>query len=270
MSLEAGFVLRRAGAPPVADQRLALLEAIDREGSISAAARAVGLSYKAAWDAVHVLNNLFLQPLVDGRAGGAQGGGARLTAAGTAVVQMFRDVQRELQGFFERFSAQMTQQATSPAAWAEMRGALFGGLALKTSARNALRGVVESVVIGAVNAEVTLRVSPQLAIVAIVTRHSVAELALQPGREAVALVKSSFVILAPAGEVGRTSARNALRGQVAHCEDGAVSSEITVDLGDGKTLVAVVTRDSAQSLDFQPGDAVVALIKAPHVILAVD
>ena len=51
---------------------------------------------------------------------------------------------------------------------------------------------------------------------------------------------------------------------------GAVSSEITLSLGDGKTLTATITRESAQALGLAVGEVVTALIKAPHVILAVE
>lgn len=63
----------------ITDQRIRLLEAIDALGSISAAARTVGLTYRGAWDAVAVVNNLAEHPLVLGRAGGKSGGGASLT-----------------------------------------------------------------------------------------------------------------------------------------------------------------------------------------------
>ena len=53
-------------------------------------------------------------------------------------------------------------------------------------------------------------------------------------------------------------------------EDGAVNTEVTMSLADGKSLTATITRESAQALDLKPGDAVTALIKAPHVILAVE
>ena len=51
---------------------------------------------------------------------------------------------------------------------------------------------------------------------------------------------------------------------------GAVSSEITLLLADGKTLTATITRESAQALGLAVGEMVTALIKAPHVILAVE
>ncbi|MGZ9106506.1 MAG: TOBE domain-containing protein [Rhodoplanes sp.] len=70
--------------------------------------------------------------------------------------------------------------------------------------------------------------------------------------------------------MGRTSARNVLSGTVARREDGAVNSEIILDLGHGKTIAAIITKESAISLDFKVGDRACALIKASHIILAVD
>jgi molybdate transport system regulatory protein len=140
---------------------------------------------------------------------------------------------------------------------------------MKTSARNALRGTVTRIAQGAVNTEVVLRVADGLDIVAVVTAHSAEELGLTDGAPAIALIKSSFIVLAK-GEGLRTSARNQIAGVVASREDGAVSSEIRLDIGGGKTLAATITLESAEALEIAPGDRITALIKAPHVILAVE
>jgi molybdate transport system regulatory protein len=106
-------------------------------------------------------------------------------------------------------------------------------------------------------------------IVAVVTRPSVAELGLAVGKPAIALIKSSFVLLAK-GEGLMTSARNQIAGRVAAREDGLVSSEVTLEIAQGKTLTATITRESADRLALAVGESVTALIKAPHVILAVE
>ena len=67
-----------------------LLEAIDREGSISGAGRALGMSYRRAWMLVDVMNRCFRQPLVEATPGGGKGGGARVTAAGFNVLAAYR------------------------------------------------------------------------------------------------------------------------------------------------------------------------------------
>ena len=67
-----------------------LLERIDRCGSIAAAGREMGMSYKRAWDLVGTLNTMFREPLVDSTRGGPGGGGAVLTATGRAVLTHYR------------------------------------------------------------------------------------------------------------------------------------------------------------------------------------
>lgn len=139
---------------------------------------------------------------------------------------------------------------------------------MKSSARNVLRGVVEAVAEGAVNSEVTLSIGGEARIVAVVTCQSVADLGLAPGVPAMALINASFIILAPAEERLRTSARNSLAGTVTDIARGAVNDEVTLQIADGKSLTATVTHESVEAMDLTVGSRVLALIKASHVILA--
>lgn len=70
-----------------------LLEAIDRAGSISAAAREMGMSYKRAWDLVNTMNHSFREPLVATATGGSHGGGAQVTDLGYDVLHRYRDIE---------------------------------------------------------------------------------------------------------------------------------------------------------------------------------
>ena len=74
--------------------KVALLEAISRTGSISAAGRAMKMSYRRAWQLVEDLNRNVGTAVVETAAGGAGGGGARLTAAGRTLVQRYRAVEQ--------------------------------------------------------------------------------------------------------------------------------------------------------------------------------
>lgn len=67
-----------------------LLEAIGRTGSISSAARDLGMSYRRAWLLVDELGKLFKRPLLTTAAGGAHGGGAELTDFGRALIAAYR------------------------------------------------------------------------------------------------------------------------------------------------------------------------------------
>ncbi len=251
------MVLERVGHARVGAGRIALIEAVDRLGSIRAAATALGLSYKAAWDGVQALNNLAAHPLVETVAGGRTGGVARVTVAGRRLAAAFREAEAALAAAAARLSKTLDGSPD-----------LFWSLGMRTSARNALRGEVTAVTNGAVNAEVQVRLVDGVTVTAIVTRQSVQALDLAVGRPAVALIDSTAIILA-VGEA-RTSARNSVSGLVQAREDGAVNSEILIEIGGGKTLAATITLASAEDLGLRPGSPVTALIKAPHIILAVE
>jgi molybdate transport system regulatory protein len=73
--------------------KIKLLELIDALGSISAAGRQMGMSYRRAWLLADALNRCFREPVITSQAGGANGGGAALTPLGCAVVHHYRAVE---------------------------------------------------------------------------------------------------------------------------------------------------------------------------------
>jgi molybdate transport system regulatory protein len=73
-----------------------MLEAIDRDGSISAAGRALGMSYRRAWLLVDSMNRCWTEPLVDTTAGGGAGKGARLTVFGRELLTAYRALEASL------------------------------------------------------------------------------------------------------------------------------------------------------------------------------
>ncbi|AOJ28047.1 TOBE domain-containing protein [Burkholderia seminalis] len=243
--------------------RIALLAAIGDTGSITRAAKAVGLSYKAAWDAVDTMNNLAGEPLVARSTGGKGGGGTTLTPRATSLIAAFRTIEREHRRFIEAASAAV--------AGFDVDWALIGRIGMKTSARNQLFGKVASIVRGTVNDEVTLTLPGGQSVVAVLTHESAEALGLREGAEACALVKASWVVLAvdDGGPDLKVSARNQLRGRVEAVVAGAVNSEVTLALDGGGTLTAVVTHDSVAALQLDVGRPAIALFKASSVILAV-
>ncbi|RQR37175.1 MULTISPECIES: TOBE domain-containing protein [unclassified Burkholderia] len=246
--------------------RIALLAAIGDTGSITRAAKAVGLSYKAAWEAIDTMNNLAGEPLVTRSTGGKGGGGTTLTPRATSLIAAFRTIEREHRRFIDAASAAVSGF--------DVDWALIGRIGMKTSARNQWFGKVESIVRGTVNDEVTLVLPGGQAIVAVLTHESADALGLQPGADACALVKASWVVLAVDDDGGadatlKVSARNQLHGTVETVTAGAVNSEVTLALDGGGTLAAVVTNDSVGALQLDAGRRAIALFKASSVILAV-
>jgi molybdate transport system regulatory protein len=74
--------------------KIQLLEQIAALGSIAAGGRALGMSYRRAWELINELNSIFDQPVVVAKSGGKKGGGAALTALGLTVISRYRAIER--------------------------------------------------------------------------------------------------------------------------------------------------------------------------------
>jgi len=74
--------------------KIELLEAIERTGSITAAAKRLGMSYRRAWILLDTVNRSLREPAVDSARGGEQGGGSALTEAGRRLVALYRRIER--------------------------------------------------------------------------------------------------------------------------------------------------------------------------------
>lgn len=241
--------------------RVGLLRAIAEHGSITQAAKAIGMSYKGAWDAVDVMNNLAGAPLVERAAGGRGGGSTRLTPRGLQLVERFAKIDETHGRFVQLLSDEAIDLATD--------FNLMRLLNMKISARNQLLGTVSSHKIGAVNDEVELTLAGGARIVAIVTRESAELLGLKVGATAFALVKAPSVIIATDLDGARLSARNQLKGTISAVTPGAVNAEVVLDVGGGVSIAAIVTQSSLHALGLAPGDSATALFKASSVIVGV-
>ncbi len=78
--------------------KIRLLELIEKTGSISAAGRALEMSYRQAWLLVDELNHMFAEPVIVAQTGGGGGGGTIVTGTGSDVVRLYRDMERRAYG----------------------------------------------------------------------------------------------------------------------------------------------------------------------------
>lgn len=250
------------------DKRIRLLEAIEKTGSISQAAKAVPLSYKAAWEAVDAMNNIAPEPVVSRATGGRHGGGTELTAFGRRLIAFYRALEQEYQNGLERLTGNLDQAGVLDIAGFRQ---ILKRMSMKASARNQFAGPIVRLKEGAVETEVTVRLDANLELTAVVTRESAENLGLAEGRDVLAFVKAPSVMLL-VDEEGKISARNRFHGVIANIQEGQVNSEVTISLpGDRHVITSVITDDSVKRLGLTIGLPVTAVFKASSVFLvAID
>ncbi|HMK89147.1 MAG TPA: TOBE domain-containing protein [Methylocystis sp.] len=258
--IDALLALRSGGRLLVGRERIKLLEAVAEHGSITKAAKAAGFSYKTAWDAVDAINNLLPSPAFVTKAGGRTGGGATVTEEGRRLIELFHRLEERV----SHISSTIAQEGLSG-----HDEFLLWSVGVKISSRNVFQTEVTGVRKGTVDVEVSLRVSPKSTLEAIVTNEAASELELRPGRKALALVKSSYVRVAPLEGAG-LGGRNLFEGKVRRRTDAEQNTELIIDIGAGKTMTAVMPRQLAEDQQLKEGAPAVASFSPRDVILAVD
>lgn len=246
----------------VGGDRIRLLEMIDELGSITRAAKAIGVSYKTAWDMVNTINNLAEKTLVCRLTGGKGGGGAILTVDGREVVRQFRTIQEEHSKFINNLDMRMGD--------AESLYRFLGRISMKVSARNTFSGKVVGIINGAVNAEVTISLKGGIQLIAVVTNGAIDNLGLAEGMDAYAIIKASSIVIGTDIENSRVSARNVFQGTITKIIEGPVNTEVDMEIGGDNTISAVVTHGSSVRLGLEVGGKASAMFKASSVIIGVS
>ncbi|MCG6942007.1 MAG: TOBE domain-containing protein [Thiohalocapsa sp.] len=243
------------------EERIALLEQIDARGSITQAAKAAGVSYKAAWDAVDAINNVAPAPVVTTATGGRGGGGARLTDEGRRLIAAYRTIAAEYQRFLAGVNAAL---GDSGAALDVLRR-----LALRTSARNHFMGRVAAVTARPVDAEVQIALPGGQRIVAGITNESVECLGLKPGRDVWALVKAVAIAIAPAPQEPAPGT-NTLCGTVQRITRSDGPAEVVIALEGGVTVCGVIDASQLEPLGIEEQGPACAVFSTTSVIVGVD
>ena len=141
---------------------------------------------------------------------------------------------------------------------------------MKISARNQLKGVVSSIVEGAVNGVVAIDLG-EASVKADITMEAIKELGLKEGVTAYAIIKASNVMFAAGSErIAGISARNQLAGTVEAVNKGAVNGHVTLKLADGSTIKGSITNEAIDELGLVEGAAALAIVKSTDVIVGVE
>ncbi|AOW15642.1 hypothetical protein LPB72_02050 [Hydrogenophaga crassostreae] len=238
------------------DKRLEVLRWVAQSGSISQAAREVGISYKAAWQAIDTLTSLSGAALVERTVGGAGGGGAQITPQGLQLLALAGELASARAGVLARFAG---------------GAALAGGLGLRTSMRNQLPCVVVRLLLTDPDdpvLEVVLRTPGGSELAASLTRESADLLGLAAGVAVLAMCKATAVVVntVHAHRVPVPSGMCALAGQVERVASGGPRDEVTLALAGGGHWVGF----AEPGWTAVEGDAAVAVMPRSALVIGVN
>lgn len=242
------------------DRLFDLLSAIETEGSLVAAAKTAGLSYKGAWDIIERASHLSPRPLIDRNPGGGSDRGTRLTVTGQKLLDIYRRLEQRKKSVLQELNRDL---ASDPILlqW-------YRGLILQSSARNQWRAEVFSLKLGVVRGEVTVRLPWGALIIASLTRESISRMALDFGTQVIVLIKAPMVHLTPGVSDFECSAENQFEGVISEIIRDEISTEIIVKLVSGDRVVTTLSADEYAEIGVEEGDKVTLFFDAEAIVLA--
>ena len=256
MQIDGRFWLKKDGKNFLGSGRIELLEKIAQTGSIHAAAKAMKMSYKAAWERVNAMNEIADRPIIEKTTGGRGGGGTVLTAHAyelIATYKRFAELHRE---FIHRFA----EAGDDPERLARILSRTF----LTTSARNQLSCRVGAIEEHGLSSLLELQLRGGDTLFSIITTTSVRNMGLTSGCDAYAIIKSSDIAItadAPADDPDN----NILEGEITSIQRSSESAEVTLQLKGGAKLVGVIALEAGSALE--TGMNAFATIAKRHIIL---
>lgn len=236
-------------------KRITLLKAIYQMGSLSQAARSIGMSYKSAWDAINDINTLSEKPFVQTLTGGKGGGGATLSPYGIRFVEMYDLLTKMQTNAFNILSDETLPLNDILKVAAKV--------SLQSSARNQFYGVITSININEVAGFITVLLQDkQTEMTAYITHSSIERLNLMIGKEVILLVKAPQIELLDHADCNH---------YLTHVDSFVRSKhwgELTLSLASGINIYASRAIEEFKRLTIEHGSPLSIYINPENIIVA--
>ncbi|XKM14406.1 TOBE domain-containing protein [Orbaceae bacterium ac157xtp] len=236
-------------------RRVALLKAINETGSLSQAASKIGMSYKAAWDALNEINQLSSKPFVITATGGKGGGGSKLSAYAERFITLYELLTKIQQNAFNVLNDDSVELDDVLKVAAK--------LSLQTSARNQLFGTVKAINVTEVAGFVDVLLSDNKTVLsAYVTHASIERLGLKPNKSVILLIK------APQIELSHLPQNNHYPVTIIHIAKSKHWCELTLQLESSITIFATRPIDDITYLNLEVGKQIHFYINPENIIVS--
>lgn len=220
--------------------KVELLEKIRECGSINAAAKAMKMSYKAAWDAIDSLNNLAKSPVVV-----KIGNGSKLSDEGERLISKFRELEAKENEFLSQFDDNLEQNS----------------LAISNlSAKNQFAAIVRGIRGDTVSVELELYINKNTTIFSNITKDSFERLKISVETAVIAVIKANSVRISAI----KPKLPNALKCEISKIKKGENLTQISLNSGD---LTLTSTIKNKELGEFKVGDRVYAHFLPDSVII---
>jgi len=216
----------------ITPERMALLRSVETHGSISAGAKAIGKSYKWAWDSIAQMNEASKTLLVSRSSGGKGGGGAHVSAFAKALLDYYDDLERIHQSKIVRYQ--------------EGFEAAFETGAVHNNIASTLHGEIESVKCEGVHCELDIAYGAQR-----LKGKCLCDLKLKAGDEVAFMVEANQIIISR--EAVAISAQNMLEGEITAIERIERDVYLSLRLATEELLQVLITEASVKQFDLKVG-----------------
>jgi len=235
--------------------RIELLKKIDELGSLSKAAKAMKMGYKAAWDSLNEMKQLSDEELIVSKSGGKSGGGSELTQKAHNYIKTYELLFKTQQEFLKSIESHTDDVE-------ELKLFLHRN-SLRTSARNQLFGTVSRIENRKINSIITIFLDNGIEINVSITNESIKELGITINTKVYALIKASWLNITTQKEI------NSISGTIVKIKKEQDIVEVILHINDKLTLVAVMDLEKFESLHVKKDQLAYASFRPSDTIIGV-
>ena len=237
--------------------RIELLKNIDTYGSLSKAAKAMNMSYKAAWDSLNEMKNLSSKELIISSSGGSGGGGSKLTKNAKEYIKIYELLYQSQQEFLSAIESHTKN-------FSDLQTFLQRS-SLRTSARNQLFGKIEKLEKGSISSKITIAIDKDIKINSSVTNKSIKELGIKKDKSVFVLIKAPWVKISKE----KRETENQIKCTIANIKIEGNLAELTLQASSSLTLISVIQTDKFEALHVKAGDKIIASFEPNDTIIGV-
>ena len=235
--------------------RIELLKQIDTHGSLSRAAKAMKMSYKAAWDSLNEMKQLSDEELIISESGGKGGGGSKLTQKAHNYIKIYELLYKTQKDFLKSIES-YTDDVDALQLFLQRNS-------VRTSARNQLFGTITKIQTGKINSLLTINIDDSLHVRASITNESAKELGINVDKKVYALIKAPWV------KISTKQSDNCLEGTILSIKKEEELVEVLLEINDKLTITSIMDSSEFESLHVEQNKSVFASFRPSDTIIGV-